>query len=250
MIASWLGEVPAQALPAPTLTSLAPAPPPAATREGAPVAPSPALDSGGQRAHSRRCGAGADRGDQRGCVRRGLVVAAPRDQRSRERARRRRPRLGQRRLGRGPAARVVRAPQARSGLGWSAGLSGAGARDVVLGQGVSRWTRVALGVAPRLRWVLGGWRLDAEAGPAAALTIAWGRGYDLEERALALTWGVAGGLRLGHVWGPLGVWADARGFGWLGRQRVRSERSASLPATQPLPATDVQLAIGASYVFR
>jgi hypothetical protein len=130
-------------------------------------------------------------------------------------------------------------------------VAATGARELTLGRGRSRWTRVAVTAGGRGRWGAGPLQLELEAGPAAALTVAWGDGHDVNTRDTALTFGLAAGGRLALPLRSLRLWADARGLGWLRRQRVRNQSPAPGEAMlQELPALEAQLTLGASYVFR
>jgi hypothetical protein len=135
-------------------------------------------------------------------------------------------------------------------FGWQASLALATPRDAVVGGGTTRWMRVAASVALCGRLAGRRYFLGGDGGVAAAYTAAWGQDYASNQSDQSITGGLAAGLRGGVPWGRMRIWTDVRVFGWLYPQSVQVDADgASGPAKFSLPAWDIQWALGASYAF-
>jgi hypothetical protein len=138
-----------------------------------------------------------------------------------------------------------------SGFGLQVDLTVPAAREVAIGSGTTRWTRMAASVGLDARWARRRFFLDGELGGVAALTYAWGRGYVANQSDWSPTWGLAAGIRAGMPWGRTRLWLDLRAVKWLREQSVQIDPATTGTATTAdLPSWDFQGAIGVSYIFQ
>jgi hypothetical protein len=133
---------------------------------------------------------------------------------------------------------------------WAAELT-AGAsvfrRDDV-GGGQVRWLRAPLILGLRRRWPVGqAWALDATAGPAAALLLVRGEGFDRNHAATEVDLGGAGVVRAWRRWGAVGAWAGLTVVGWSAARDLTARPDES---RRPLPQIEGWLAVGASWAAR
>jgi hypothetical protein len=138
-----------------------------------------------------------------------------------------------------------------SGLGWQVDLTVPAARQVNVGGGTTRWTRISAGAALDARWAMRRFFLDGAVGGVAALTYAWGQGYVANQSDWSPTWGLAAGMRVGVSWGRIRLWLDLRAVKWLREQSVQIDPvTTGTASTANLPSWDAQGAVGIGYVFQ
>jgi hypothetical protein len=138
-----------------------------------------------------------------------------------------------------------------SGLGWQVDVTAPAARQVNVGDGTTRWTRISAGAALDAHWAMRSFFLDGALGGVAALTYAWGQGYVANQSDWSPTWGLVVGMRAGVPWGRARIWIEMRGLKWLREQSVQIDPvSTGNATTTRLPSWDAQGAIGISYIFQ
>jgi hypothetical protein len=138
-----------------------------------------------------------------------------------------------------------------SGLGWQVDLTVPATRQVNVGGGTTRWTRISVGAALDARWAMRRFFLDGALGGVAALTCAWGQDYVANQSDWSPTWGLVAGIRAGVPWGRTRIWIDMRAVKWLREQRVQIDLVTTGTATSAnLPSWDAQAAIGISYILQ
>jgi hypothetical protein len=138
-----------------------------------------------------------------------------------------------------------------SGLGWQVDVTVPAARQVNVGDGTTRWTRISAGAALDAHWAMRRFFLDGALGGVAALTYAWGQGYLANQSDWSPTWGLAAAMRAGVPWRRTRIWIDMRAFKWLREQSVQIDPVTTGNATTTqLPSWDAQAAIGISYIFQ
>jgi len=137
------------------------------------------------------------------------------------------------------------------GVGWQASLVLPAAREVALGGGVTRWTRVAASVALNAVLARKKFFISGDGGLAGAYTLAWGQGYAVNQTDQSFTYGLVAGVRAGIPWGRLRLWTDLRAAKWLYDQSVQIDSDFGGPVTRiSLPTWDAQWAMGLSYALR
>ena len=138
-----------------------------------------------------------------------------------------------------------------SDLGWEVDVAVPAARQVNVGDGTTRWTRISAGAALDAHWAMRRFFFDGALGGVAALTYAWGQGYVANQSDWSPTWGLAAGMRAGVPWGRTRIWIDMRAFKWLREQSVQIDPVTTGNATTTqLPSWDAQGAIGISHIFQ
>jgi hypothetical protein len=138
-----------------------------------------------------------------------------------------------------------------SGLGWQVYLTVPAARQVNVGGGTTRWTRISAGAALDARWAMRRFFLDGALVGVAALTYAWGQGYVANQSDWSPTWALGAGIRAGTPWGRIRLWLDLCAVKWLREQRVQIDPVTTGTANAAnLPSWDAQAAIGISYAFQ
>ena len=138
-----------------------------------------------------------------------------------------------------------------SGLGWQVDVAVPAAREVNVGDGTTRWTRVSAGAGLVARWATRRLFFDGQVDGVAALTYAWGQGYMANQSDRSPTWGLAAGMRAGVPWGRVRIWIDMRALKWLREQSVQIDPVTTGNATSTqLPSWDAQGAVGISYIFQ
>lgn len=159
----------------------------------------------------------------------------------------------------GGVAPGVRIDYARSrvpkGLGWQVALTLPAQRERAAAGAATSWTRATASIALRGRVTLRRLAVSVDAGLAGAYTLTSGHGYAIDQGvqqgAQALTGGFVAGARLALPWRRLRIWTDVRAYKWLFPQTVAVDSTVGdRVATVALPSTDVQWAVGVSYLFR
>jgi hypothetical protein len=141
----------------------------------------------------------------------------------------------------------TRAPR---GLGWQAGLTLPGKRERTAAGATMSWTRATASIAFNGRITLRRFAVSADAGLAGAYTLTSGHGYAIDQGAQALTGGLVAGARLALPWRRLRIWTDVRAYKWLFPQTVAVDGAAGdRVASVALPSSDIQWAVGLSYLF-
>jgi hypothetical protein len=145
-----------------------------------------------------------------------------------------------------PGARVEGwiAPEGwRLGLGVS--VSGATTRSEAIGPrpDAARWTRVAFGAGPQVRFGAGRTTLDAHLQALAAALHVEGVGLTTNASGSTAQFGVGTGLHVGRWLGNARPWIGADLLLWPGHDRLEISGQA---AQGELPRLEVQLAVGLS----
>jgi hypothetical protein len=189
VIATWLGELPAEAVVAPVSAES----PPMVRGEALSSAPDPGPPT--QSSRRREVGAGV---------------------------------LAETGSGLSPGLRLEVLGLVGQGIfGWQASLVLPAARELTVGPGRTTFRRTSASASLLGRRVAGKLFLSADAGAALGYTSASGSDYQENQTDKSLTYGLLAGLRGGVLWGRARLWIDGRLFRWLYGQTVEVDGLAS-----------------------
>ena len=127
-----------------------------------------------------------------------------------------------------PGARVelARLPARGHRWGWQFSAQGTLPRERTIGGGTSSWVRPALGLAGTAVWQGDRLGVAADLGWLGGATFAWGSGYPSNSNDVALSLGLAAGVRVLLSGGRSIPWLDVRVARWLTAHRLLVDSSA------------------------
>lgn len=109
--------------------------------------------------------------------------------------------------------------------------------------GFAEWTRLAVLLAPRYRWLADRPLVEFYAGFAGAVVLVQGSNLPRTDSSQAADFGISAGLRLGRAWQHAALWAEVGLMGWL---RPQDLSLVNQPPSARLPAWDILLSVGLS----